>query len=212
LSNNPTPAFSTTDPERHPLRLPRGSIRALLTWLILGIVAWDVTRPVPDGDHGKQLDVLWSECLIIALAGYFTSRRFVSLPPDVLAKLEMEGVLARDRSVFHGPLMRLLLVAAFAALGYYLYRHGRLLESKATQVLGLASAFLMGAVTRPILAWLFKGGGKRWGDLWEDAKAISALLAVLACGVIQVADGPAALPEWATSLTVWLVLFYFGSR
>ncbi len=212
MSEAPVPPFSTTDPERHPLRLPRGSIRALLTWMILGIVAWDVTRPVVPGDGDKALNVLWSECLIIALAGYFTSRRFVSLPRDVLDRLEAEGTLSHDRSIFHGPGMRFLLVVAFAALGVYLYQEGRLHESKATQVLGLASAFLLGAITRPVLAWLFKSGGGRWGEIWEDMKAISALIAVLVCGIIHLAEGPAALPEWATSLTVWLVLFYFGSR
>ena len=108
--------------------------------------------------------------------------------------------------------MRFLLVVAFAALGVYLYQEGRLHESKATQVLGLASAFLLGAITRPVLAWLFKSGGGRWGEIWEDMKAISALIAVLVCGIIHLVEGPAALPEWATSLTVWLVLFYFGSR
>lgn len=212
MSEPPNPPFSTTDPERHPLRLPRGSIRALLTWMILGIVAWDVTRPIVEGEGDKSLNVLWSECLIIALAGYFTSRRFVSLPRDVLDRLEAEGALSHDRSIFHGPGMRFLLVVAFTVLGVYLYNEGRLHESKATQVLGLASAFLLGSITRPVMAWLFKGGGSKWGDLWEDAKAISALTAVLVCGIIHMAEGPSALPEWATSLTVWLVLFYFGSR
>ena len=205
-------SYSPTDPERHPLRLPRGTIRALLTWIILGIVAWAVTRPVQEGETNKSLNVLWSECLIIAMAGYFTSRRFVSLPRDVLARLDSEGVLAHDRSIFHGPGMRLMLVIAFAALGGYLYSEGRLLESKATQVLGLASAFLLGSITRPILSWLFKGEGSRWGDLWEDAKAIIALTGVSLCAAIHLTQGPEALPEWATSLTVWLVLFYFGSR
>jgi hypothetical protein len=79
-------------------------------------------------------------------------------------------------------------------------------------VLGLASAFLLGSITRPILSWLFKGEGSRWGDLWEDAKAISALTGVSLCAAIHLTQGPEALPEWATSLTVWLVLFYFGSR
>lgn len=209
MSDSPNLPYSATDPERHPLRLPRGSIRALLTWMIFGIVAWDVTRP---GEGDKALNVLWSECLIIAMAGYFTSRRFVSLPRDVLDRLEAEGRLAQDRSIFHGPGMRLLLVGAFVALGVYLYREDRLYESKATQVLGLASAFLLGAVTRPVLAWLFRSGGGKWGDLWEDAKAVSALVAVLICGIIHLVEGPAALPQWATSLTVWLVLFYFGSR
>ena len=67
-------SYSPTDPERHPLRLPRGTIRALLTWIILGIVAWDVTRPVQEGETNKSLNVLWSECLIIAMAGYFFIR------------------------------------------------------------------------------------------------------------------------------------------
>jgi hypothetical protein len=38
------------------------------------------------------------------------------------------------------------------------------------------------------------------------------LTGVSLCAAIHLTQGPEALPEWATSLTVWLVLFYFGSR
>ena len=53
---------------RPPLGLPRGSVRALLTLMIVGVVAAKLIR-------GLQVELLWTETLMIALAHYFTSRQ-----------------------------------------------------------------------------------------------------------------------------------------
>jgi hypothetical protein len=72
-----------------PLGLPTGSVRALLTLIIVAVV-------VAKYALGQDLDVLWIETLLIALAHYFTTRRFVALPPQVLQRLEQEGVIAQE--------------------------------------------------------------------------------------------------------------------
>src|SRR5215471_7312168 len=71
---------------RPPLGLPRGSVRALLTLMIVAVVAVEVAR-------GREFEVLWTETLMIALAHYFTSRRFIHLPVVVLRRLEEDGYL-----------------------------------------------------------------------------------------------------------------------
>ena len=66
---------------RPPLGLPTGSVRALLTLLILAVVVHEVVL-------GRQVAVIWTETLVIALAYYFTYRRFASLPREVIIRLE----------------------------------------------------------------------------------------------------------------------------
>ena len=63
-----------------PLGLPRGSIRAVLTLLIVSVVIVQMIR-------GQEVGLLWTETLLIALAHYFTSRRLVTLPPDISRRL-----------------------------------------------------------------------------------------------------------------------------
>lgn len=203
--------------EIRPLGLPYGSVRALLSLMVLGMVVLDVLR---DQDHlepitpsGEMVEVLWNECLVIVLAGYFTSRRFVRLPAEVVQRLEAEGVLPIDRPLgLPRYTMRLVLILAFVALGVHLWRESRLLEAKSAQVLGLALAFLLGALSAPIAKYFTGKGGTPARLWWENLKAILALSSVAGCMVASLAFGMHHLPTWATSLTIWMVLFYFGSR
>ena len=64
---------------RPPLGLPSGSVRALLTLLIVAVVLVQVAR-------GRDVEPLWTETLMIALAHYFTSRRFLRLTPEVIRR------------------------------------------------------------------------------------------------------------------------------
>ncbi|MFN9035546.1 MAG: hypothetical protein ACK5YO_04580, partial [Planctomyces sp.] len=50
-----------------PLGLPNGSVRALLTLMVVGVVIQAVVR-------GQELDIIWTESLMITLAYYYTSR------------------------------------------------------------------------------------------------------------------------------------------
>ena len=90
-AGKPAPA-----PARHrpPLGLPSGSVRALLTLLIVAVVIAQVAR-------GQAVEPLWVETLMIALAHNFTSRRFVSLPPELVRRLEAEGHLEEEANQRH---------------------------------------------------------------------------------------------------------------
>jgi hypothetical protein len=55
---------------RPPLGLPSGSVRALLTFLIVAVVLVQLAR-------GRDVETLWTETMMIALAHYFTSRLLV---------------------------------------------------------------------------------------------------------------------------------------
>jgi len=218
----PIPHFDSPAPvprlvEIRPLGLPQGSVRALLSLMVLGMVVIDVLngqQPTLGGKESSDMvEVLWSECLVIVLAGYFTTRRFVNLPPDLVRKLEAEGVLTQEKPLgLPRYTMRVVLVLAFSALGFHLWRESRLLEAKSAQVLGLALAFLLGALSAPMARWFSGGTNPHARQWWENLKAVAALGSVAACMASSLAFGVEHLPTWATSLTIWMVLFYFGSR
>ena len=155
------PATSKTRP---PLGLPSGSIRALLTLMIVAVVIVQLGR-------GREVELLWTETLMIALAHYFTSRRFIKLPPEVISLLVEEGRIDAEARPLFLPryTIRAILVLAFLGLAVYLYRQHQLFESQALSILGVVFAYLLGVVAR-----------LRTVRGWENVKAAVVLL-VLAC-------------------------------
>lgn len=203
MTENPIPS----DEPRPPLGLPSGSVRAILTLLIVAVVAVQVIR-------GKEVERLWIETLMIALAHYFTSRRFISLPPDVIRRLETEGHVEHEAHPLYLPRhsIRAILVLTFIGLAVYLYQENRLIEQQAISILGVVFAFLLGVIARAILAWWSKGRRPRAIVWWEDLKAAVVLLVLACTATAYFFDRTDLLPEYARNTTLGLVLFYFGSR
>ena len=192
---------------RPPLGLPTGSVRAVLTLLILAIVVHEVVL-------GRMVAVIWTETLVISLAYYFTYRRFVSLSRDVLIRLEREGAIPHEPNPLGLPkhTIRLLIVLSIGGLGAYLYREGRLLEPQVVTIFGTALCYLLGVFISGFTTWWSKGHKTLATHFWEDIKAVVVLLTVAATAVLFFASGPEMVPKWLETATVGLVLFYFGSR
>jgi len=206
----------STDATSHrvppPLGLPKGSVRALLTLLIVAVVCRELYLD-------KELGVLWSETLMIALAHYFTSRRFIDLPQDVLERLEREGHLPRESNPLYLPRnsIRLIIAAAFLGLGIVLYRtYGKVPYSSWT-ILGVVFAYAIGLLTGGIWKRLFRKKPNvqlnRW---WNNIKAgvvLAALLITASAYLFGFRDlVPAQFAAQFEKATLGLVLFYFGSR
>lgn len=181
---------------RPPLGLPSGSIRALLTLMIAAVVIVQIVR-------GQQVELLWTETLMIALAHYFTSRRFIKLPPDVIRRLTEEGQIEPEARPLYLPQhsIRAILITAFVALAIYLYQHGQLFHSPALSILGVVFAYFLGIV-----------GRLRNVQGWEDAKAFLVLTVLLYTGGAYILDQAHLVPSLLRDGTLGLVLFYFGSR
>jgi hypothetical protein len=179
-----------------PLGLPTGSVRALLTLLIVGVVIVQVVR-------GQEIELLWAETLMIALAHYFTTRRFINLPPEVIRRLAEEGHVETEGNPLFLPRhsIRIILILAFVGLAVYLYRENQLFESQALPILGVVFAYLLG-----IAAGIRRLRG------WEDLKAIVVLLVLLLTAGAYLANRPDLVPNLMRNITLALVLFYFGSR
>ncbi len=190
-----------------PLGLPVGSVRAILTLFIVAVVTVNVAR-------GRDLDLIWTETLLIALAHYFTSRRFVALPPDVMKRIQQEGILDQEAHPLYLPRhsIRFLLLAAFVGLGVYLYREHRLMEPRAVSLLGIVTAYVLGSMVRGFSSWWGRRTSRRPSSMWGDIKAIIVLLAVAIAGLPELLTMPEFLPPEAHRIALSLMLFYFGSR
>src|SRR5581483_2229879 len=192
---------------RPPLGLPAGSVRALLTLLIVAVVITRILR-------GHEPEPLWIETLMIALAHYFTSRRFNNLPPAVVQRLEQEGHMEAEANPLFLPRhsIRLIIVVAFGALAVYLYREQRLLDPRALSILAVVFAYILGVVFGTFLAWWTRGRPSRIFRRWEDIKAAVVLLVMLVTASAYLSDQANLLPPYWRNTTLGLVLFYFGSR
>jgi hypothetical protein len=192
---------------RPPLGLPSGSVRALLTLMIVPVVIAQVVR-------GETVEPLWVETLMIALAHYFTSRRFLYLPPDVARRLESEGHLEEEAYPLYLPRysIRVLIVLAFVGLAGFLYREGRLMEPRALSLLGVVFAYLLGTLLRGLLGLWPRWQRSRLSQRWDNLKAAVVLLVLAVTAAAYLLDRSDLLPPQARNVPLGLVLFYFGSR
>ena len=196
-----------------PLGLPIGSVRALLTLIVLTVVIINFAR-------GREVDVLWIETLLIALAHYFTSRRFISLPPDVIERLEQEGVIEPERHPLFLPRnsIRTMIVAAFIGLAVYLYLEQRLVmpqdaaSLQAASLLGIVFAYLLGSIVRGIRHWTNRRRTAAPSGTWGDIKALVVLIVLVLAAVPELMAQPLNIPKAFHQVALGLMLFYYGSR
>jgi hypothetical protein len=191
-----------------PLGLPTGSIRALLALIVVAVVVHAVVK------KGGQLDALWTETLLIALAHYFTSRRFVALSPTVVKHLQDEGILEREHHPLYLPrhTIRLVLLVVFGGLAWWLQTQGRLFEPRSLTLLLVVAAYVLGALVRNISGWFSAKTGRRPSSRWGDLKAILVLLGVTFAAMTEIVPNLANLPEGIDRVALSMLLFYFGSR
>jgi hypothetical protein len=192
---------------RPPLGLPGGSVRALLTLLIVAVVLVQVAR-------GKEVEPLWTETLMIALAHYFTSRRFTRLAPEAIRRLEAEGQIEVESHPLYLPrhTIRTVLILAFVGFAVFLYREERLFERAAVSLLGVVFAYLLGILARVLLTWWTKGRKSGTLQSWEDVKATVVLIVLAYTAAAYLLDRTDLVPHQLRNATLGLVLFYFGSR
>lgn len=192
---------------RPPLGLPSGSVRALLTLLIVAVVISLVVRE-------KEVEPLWMETLMIALAHYFTARRFINLTPAVRQRLEAEGHVETEAHPLYLPRhsIRVILMLAFVGLAVYLHREGRLFQPQALSILGVVFSYVLGIVAGSLLAWWTKGRQTEATHWWENVKAMVVLGVMLFTAGAYLLDRPDLIPHQVRNTTLGLALFYFGSR
>ena len=194
-----------------PLGMPTGSVRALLTLILVAVV---ITRMAHGNDIASEQSLLWVETLLIALSHYFTTRRFVELPPDVLRKLEDDGVIERERHPLFLPKnsIRILIIGAFSWLAYYLYSTDQLFKNHAASLMIMLGSFVLGAIVRRISRWWNRGSIRRTAGTIGDIKALVVLGAMLVIAIPEFLGSPDLLDPMVHRVALGMMLFYFGSR
>jgi hypothetical protein len=209
------PASSYAGP-RYPMGLPRGSVRALLAIMILGLMCILLLLPA---SKDVRIPIYLYYLMFLILGHYFAARSHT--PPG------------REPPPLHLPrgTIRLLILGAFVAvLGYSLYRNPSFVRRLNPSVedlveqpylpLVMLAAFLGGILLTTIAKFVI-GGRQGLPPWYQDIQAWLALLAVLGLGVeviIHVVIYPnlaepyqVNLPYWQSILT-GIIAFYFGAR
>ncbi len=197
---------------RHPLGLPAGSVRALLTALIFALLA--VVLILGERDKVPMLyNYLWYLLLLI-IAHYFAAHGSSIGAPHV-GEAHPWGL---PRGFF-----RVLLVGGFIGLVIWLYySEHRLFEvplevSKANPLVLLAGFFL-GVLVARLVRWV---SGDQGPPAWfQDIQAWVSLIAVLMLAVQFVVvvlinprlSNPLVMGDWWDHTFAAIVGFYFGAR
>ena len=199
--------YDTENPFRYPLGLPSGSVRALLTLIVVGVTCADIVKGLP-------IEAVWAETLMVALAHYFTSRRFIQLPPEMLRKLEADDVIQKEPLPLYLPrgTIRLIILGSFIGVGVYQYRQGLLDQPSTLAIFITLMAYFAGTTVRGVLNWWYRGKNVPQSRWWADTKAITVLVALVVTSLLQVLGSQSHAPLWLENVTMAMVLFYFGSR
>jgi hypothetical protein len=182
-------------------------VRALLTLLILAVVINEMMA-------GREVDILWNETLLIALAHYFSRRRFLNIPPEAVPRLQKEGILPPETRPLYLPtgVIRALILLAFGASGFFLYKQGRLFDPNVVPIFGAVGAYISGMIIAYFAKSFMKAGTNSLLSRWQDMQAMLVLITVASTAAIFFIHGPSGLPGWLRHAALFLSLYYFGAR
>jgi len=196
---------------RHPLSLPRGSVRAILALCVAGSAYWLIANPellrgLPyEGDFP---DTLMSS-LMLVLGYYFADRaRGEPTGPGEPPPLWMPRGTVRWALVFG-------FAAAVVALAWSLDSFGEVLRLPVLAVVLQVFAFLVGRAAKRIILRFRRKGYKDSIRRFEDIKGVVALASGLGAVIVFcVTDLPISpgVREEVERLFPTIVAFYFGSR
>jgi hypothetical protein len=103
-------------------------------------------------------------------------------------------------------------VLSFAGLAFYLHRENRLLHTDALSLIGIVSAYLLGALCRTIGGWFNRRRTTPPSGTWGDIKAMSVLIVLVLAAIPEFFAQPLGLPQAFHQIALGMMLFYYGSR
>jgi len=182
-------------------------VRALLALSVVFVTCWLTV-------HGEVVPAAVNEALFASLAYYCATRGLVSLSPDVLRRLEAEGVVPADPRPLFLPrgTVRLLIVLAFLGLAGYLVKERGWRHLLSATTLLLVLAFLAGQVLKWLLRWAGRKAPPGQVPRIEHLKAACALAACAMFVVLFVTGTHRDVPPWFHQASLAVMVFYFGSR
>lgn len=204
----------TAPPPRHALGLPAGSIRALLALGVLGYL-WALFSMLRGGqaEQATMPFIYFNVVMVLILAHFFAAH----------------GSSIGHRVSRRSPLglpsgsVRILLLAGYLGLAYYLYATQPNFDIKETGNIVLVVTVLLSCfVVGYVLTGLVRGAGGGVLPAWfQDVQGWFALLGLLVLAVLvlmRLVINPSVAPENQRDLfpveiaLAGLVGFYFGAR
>jgi hypothetical protein len=204
---------------RHALGLPAGSIRALLAFLVLGLLWLLVLTPGPGGlpplkDQRASLVFIYLQTLMVLILASF----FAAHGSSIGSRVSRRSPLGLPRGS-----VRFLLLAGYLGLAIYLYQAKLEFEFPPTGLyvvwmLVLISGFFLGHVITGMVRFMSGGTLPAW---FQDIQAWVALLAMMLLGIIAIVhlvintslpmEGQLDMPT-VEAVLAGLVGLYFGAR
>ncbi len=210
LSSEEVSRLQNLKNRRHPLGWPPGSVRALLTLMLVCYVSIFL---LVDAD----LPALWSEILMIAIVHYFTVRRHVMLPESIRDDLVRMDLMAGDEHPLGLPRhsVRLIITASLMLVLIVMVLNGRGVDDSTIGVFLALAAFLIGSLMRS--GWAILTAHTEIQPLWwwGDLKALATLtilLLALGMSVVSLVIPPPIPLQPLQNVGAAVALFYFGSR
>jgi hypothetical protein len=198
---------------RHPLGLPAGSVRALLTFMILGLIWALLLLP-----EEKQIKVpLYLYYLMFLILGHFFAAHGHSIANPATST-------ASPLYLPRGTLRTLIIVGFLGVLGYRYYLHRNIEDLLNAREPLLAQPYLPLVILTGFFVGILLGRlfSRTLGAPWfQDILAWVALLAALGLGaevIIQLVINPSLEPDRRLDLHEWhlvlcaIISFYFGAR
>jgi hypothetical protein len=201
---------------RHALGLPAGSVRAILTLLVVGLVCALVLIPPPDPTRPAPLPAYLLYLLFITLGHFFAAHGHT---------IHRRGEGGHSPLYLPGGVIRMVIVVGLVVTFTWQWvNHQELLlqqlkesiESVQQQPylpLVILAGFFIGVAVRTLV------GRDNVSYMWQDIEAWFALLGViglcieilLRLVVNPTLEHPLSLPNWEGFLAA-IVAFYFGAR
>jgi hypothetical protein len=212
------PAALPPRPSRSALGLPPGSVRAMLTLLIVGLVCVLVLIPPTDPAHPTPLPAYLLYLLFITLGHYFAAHGH---------SIRQRGEGGHSPLYLPGGVIRLvILVALVGTFTWQWMNHPDVLLQQLRESvddiqrqpylpLVILAGFFIGVVVRTLV------GRNNVSYVWQDIEAWFALLGVIGLCIeilILLVINPTLEPEQRLTLPNWqgflsgIVAFYFGAR
>jgi hypothetical protein len=178
-----------------PLSLPRGSVRALITLTLLGVLSVLMLR-------GTEAPLPLAFVSLVALGHYFGSRSAAARRPG-------------DRPPLFLPRgsIRAIIVLGLGAVAYFLWEDGKLrlaMDDRNSVILFVAAALVLGFLFRKAIDLVTRGRMTRPRRWIENLKAVVALAATALLAIS--CFSPRGEIDNAALLASPLIVFYFGSR
>lgn len=182
-----------------PLNLPRGSVRALVTLILLGVL-WALM--IQDREIRFELAFL----VLMILGHYFGSRS--------KASQARRGPLGLPRGSIRG-----IIIVGFGVVGWQLWKQGRLfrdgtlnLADPAVTILLLVSALPVGILVGRVADLASGGEATSSRRLFENIKSVVVLIATALLVFSSVFGQDEAFSHNVTLIAAPIVGLYFGSR